>query len=80
MVIKSKTIDIYEIHHEDEIWMLHHEKEVESYEEYYIVKDLEGIEVVDEDLYEEIIKIFEHEVIEGPLTFEDLYPEDEEYD
>lgn len=80
MIIKSKTIDIYEIHYDDQLWILSHEKEVESYEEYYIVKDIEGNEVVDNDLYEEIISYFETEIIEGPLTFEDLYPEDDEYD
>lgn len=59
MILKTKTIEVYEIHYEDQLWILSFEKDAESDDEYYIVKDLEGNEVVDDDLFDDIVEYFE---------------------
>lgn len=81
MIIKTKDIEVYEIHFDDQLWFLSHEKETESTEEFYILEDSNGDEVINNEIYNEIIEYFESEIIEGPLTFEDLYDdEDHDYD
>lgn len=59
MILKTKTIEVYEIHYEDQLWILSFEKDIESDDEYYIIKDLEGNEVVDDDLFDDIVEYFE---------------------
>ena len=55
--------------------------EEETAEEYYIIRDLEGNEVVDDDLYDEIVEYFESDMGEfiDPFSFDELKI-DEEYD
>lgn len=76
MVIKTKTIEVYEIHYDDQSWILSHEKDNESEEEYYIIKDIEGNEVVDNDLFDEIVEYFEDDQF---LSFDNLETEDDDY-
>ena len=59
MIIKTRSIEVYEIHYDDQLWVLSHEKDIESDDEYYVIKDSEGIEVVDDDLFDEIVEYFE---------------------
>ncbi len=50
MILKTKTIEVYDIEFDEQSWKFYHEKDEESSEEYYIIKDLDGNEVVDDDL------------------------------
>lgn len=77
MILKTKTIEVYDIEFDEQSWKFYYEKEEETAEEYYIIKDLEGNEVVDEDLYDEIVDYFEGE--EGELIDPFLFDE-EDYD
>lgn len=77
MILKTKTIEVYDIEFDEQSWKFFHEKDEESSEEYYIIKDLDGNEVVDDDLYDEIVTYFEGEEGEliDPFSF-DEYEED----
>lgn len=79
MILKTKTIEVYDIEFDEQSWKFYHEKEEETSEEYYIIKDLEGNEVVDDDLYDEIVEYFESDMGEfiDPFTYEEF---DESYD
>lgn len=79
MILKNKTIEVYDIEFDEQSWVLFHEKIDETAEEYYIVRDLEGNEVIDEDLYDEIIEYFEGEEGEiiDPFSLDNY---EEEYD
>lgn len=79
MILKTKTIEVYDIEFDEQSWKFYHEKEEETAEEYYIIKDLEGNEVVDDDLYDEIVDYFEGE--KGELVDPFLFDEyEEDYD
>tara|TARA_S200002703_G_scaffold98308_1_gene84973 strand:+ start:2895 stop:3134 length:240 start_codon:yes stop_codon:yes gene_type:complete len=79
MIVKTKTIEVYDIEFDEQSWIFYHEKEEESSEEYYIIKDLDGNEVVDDDLYDEIVEYFESDMGEfvDPFSFEEY---NEDYD
>ena len=49
MILKTKTIEVYDIEFDEQSWKFYHEKDEESSEEYYIIRDLDGNEVVDDD-------------------------------
>lgn len=76
MILKTKTIEVYEIHYEDQLWILSFEKDAESDDEYYIVKDLEGNEVVDDDLFDDIVEYFEDDQF---INYNKLEEDDDDY-
>lgn len=76
MIIKTRSIEVYEIHYDDQLWVLSHEKDIESDDEYYIIKDSEGIEVVDDDLFDEIVEYFETDQF---ISFDQLETEDDDF-
>ena len=76
MILKTKTIEVYEIQYDDQLWILSFEKDVESEDEYYIVKDLEGNEVVDDDLFDEIVEYFEDDQF---INYDKLEDTDDDY-
>ena len=76
MIIKTRSIEVYEIHYEDQLWVLSHEKDIESDDEYYVIKDSEGIEVVDDDLFDEIVEYFETDQF---ISFDQLETEDDDF-
>lgn len=76
MIIKTKSIEVYEIQYDDQLWILSHEKDNESDDEYYIIKDVEGIEVVDDDLFDEIVEYFEEDQF---ISFDKLEEEDDDF-
>lgn len=81
MILKTKTIEVYEIEFDEQTWIFSYEKEEETSEEYYIIKDLDGNEVVDDDLYDEIVEYFESDMGEftDPYNFDD-FENIEDYD
>ena len=76
MIIKTRSIEVYEIHYDDQLWVLSHEKDIESDDEYYVIKDSEGIEVVDDDLFDEIVEYFETDQF---ISFDQLETEDDDF-
>lgn len=76
MILKTKTIEVYEIQYDDQLWILSFEKDAESEDEYYIVKDLEGNEVVDDDLFDEIVEYFEDDQF---INYDKLEDTDDDY-
>ena len=59
MILKTKTIEVFDIQFDDQMWVLSIIKDEDSQEEYYEIVDSTGEKVVNDYLFDEIIEYFE---------------------
>lgn len=78
MILKTKTIEVFDIQFDDQMWVLSIIKDEDSQEEYYEIVDSTGEKVVNDYLFDEIIEYFEDG--EEDLFNFDEYLDEEDYD
>lgn len=78
MILKTKTIEVFDIQFDNQMWVLSIIKDEDSQEEYYEIVDSTGEKVVNDYLFDEIIEYFEDG--EEDLFNFDEYLDEEDYD
>lgn len=78
MILKTKTIEVFDIQFDDQMWVLSIIKDEDSQEEFYEIVDSTGEKVVNDYLFDEIIEYFEDG--EEDLFNFDEYLDEEDYD
>ena len=56
MILKTKTIEVFDIQFDDQMWVLSIIKDEDSQEEFYEIVDSTGEKVVNDYLFDEIIE------------------------